>query len=519
VKINGKSFVLYTTLILLVAAVAGNAYIQSKSMIPAVGATTSGISPPPPPASGYSWSDSGTALQYMGINEVGTVVGLYAPNSVTVDESTPAYFYLTRDASSGSSVQSISLGFSLTICGGIGFEYPSCTLNAHLGFGLNEWDTWTWHIPIYSFTGLALTSESASAEDYTVDVSYPDVSYATMADIPSGEWDGPYTLLMTVKQKEPTSGSTVTVTKTVGGVTATATQTKTVTATATQTKTVTATSIPPTTVTKTVTATKTVGGAGETVTKTVTAAGSTATVTATKTVSGPTVTKTVAKPTVTVTQTKTVTATAIPTATPQSTATVYIERQSQSASPGNYFNIILKVEPGGRGVSSGEIHLSFDSTVMEIVDVEVGDLLGSNPLMGMKQIDNAAGTFGYALARSGSTPTTTPTGSFATVKLMAKSDAAPGRYTLTVTEASLADESFKDITGIRLQSGTVIVKAIPSDINGDSKVDYKDLAMLGASYGKSQGEFGFDSSTDLNNDGVVDYKDLAILGSIYGKAG
>ena len=56
------------------------------------------------------------------------------------------------------------------------------------------------------------------------------------------------------------------------------------------------------------------------------------------------------------------------------------------------------------------------------------------------------------------------------------------------------------------------------DVDGDNVVDYKDLAILGANYGKHQSDPDFNSAADLNGDGVVDYKDLAILGANYEKS-
>jgi hypothetical protein len=57
-----------------------------------------------------------------------------------------------------------------------------------------------------------------------------------------------------------------------------------------------------------------------------------------------------------------------------------------------------------------------------------------------------------------------------------------------------------------------------ADINKDGIVDYKDLAVLAASYGKSVGEPGFNPEADLNGDGLIDYKDLAILAFRYAGA-
>jgi len=53
------------------------------------------------------------------------------------------------------------------------------------------------------------------------------------------------------------------------------------------------------------------------------------------------------------------------------------------------------------------------------------------------------------------------------------------------------------------------------DINKDGKVDYRDLAILGAHYGATTSPPY--PAWDVNQDGKVDYKDLAILGAHYGE--
>jgi len=68
-------------------------------------------------------------------------------------------------------------------------------------------------------------------------------------------------------------------------------------------------------------------------------------------------------------------------------------------------------------------------------------------------------------------------------------------------------------------SGTATVTVVRSaDINGDHIIDYKDLGILGVSYGLSAGQPGFNPLADLNSDGVIDYKDLGILGAHYGES-
>ena len=191
---------------------------------------------------------------------------------------------------------------------------------------------------------------------------------------------------------------------------------------------------------------------------------------------------------------------------------------SQKVHPGKDFSVTISVDPKGRGISGGELNLSFDAAVMQIAKVTAGDLLGDSPIIGIEEIDNEAGRLKYALARKGVTPVPTPKGSFASITFTVKEDAKPGEYDLVITKMGLSDENFEDITEVKTEGGKVVIMPVlPGDVNGDGKVDYKDLAILGAAYGKSKGEAGYNAKADLNGDGKIDYKDLAILGANYGK--
>jgi len=201
-----------------------------------------------------------------------------------------------------------------------------------------------------------------------------------------------------------------------------------------------------------------------------------------------------------------------------SSSTVSIDPASQSVSAGDTFTVDVAVDPAGYGVSSGEINIAFDATVMQADSIESGDLLGVSPLVGVKEIDNVAGTIKYALARVGTTTLPTPPGAFATATFTVKSDAPIGTYDIDITTVGLADESFEDIPGITINDGVVKVIMLEGDINGDCVVDYKDLGILGATYGKSAGDADYDSRADINDDDTVDYKDLGILGAHYGES-
>jgi Ca2+-binding EF-hand superfamily protein len=59
--------------------------------------------------------------------------------------------------------------------------------------------------------------------------------------------------------------------------------------------------------------------------------------------------------------------------------------------------------------------------------------------------------------------------------------------------------------------------AIIGDINGDGKVDNKDLVLMAKAYGSKPGDANWDPRCDLNNNGVVDLTDLVTLAYHYGE--
>jgi hypothetical protein len=59
--------------------------------------------------------------------------------------------------------------------------------------------------------------------------------------------------------------------------------------------------------------------------------------------------------------------------------------------------------------------------------------------------------------------------------------------------------------------------AIIGDINGDGKVDNKDLVLLAKAYGSKPGDANWDPRCDLNSNGVVDLPDLITLAYHYGE--
>jgi len=67
-----------------------------------------------------------------------------------------------------------------------------------------------------------------------------------------------------------------------------------------------------------------------------------------------------------------------------------------------------------------------------------------------------------------------------------------------------------------LVDGWVKIKIL-GDINGDGKVDIKDVAVVAAAFGSYPGHDRWNPEADLNNDEKVDIKDVAMVASNFGK--
>lgn len=59
---------------------------------------------------------------------------------------------------------------------------------------------------------------------------------------------------------------------------------------------------------------------------------------------------------------------------------------------------------------------------------------------------------------------------------------------------------------------------VEGDVNGDGTVNIMDLASVGKSYGKREGESGYSPAPDLNNDDWIWVADLATVGKHYGES-
>jgi hypothetical protein len=67
------------------------------------------------------------------------------------------------------------------------------------------------------------------------------------------------------------------------------------------------------------------------------------------------------------------------------------------------------------------------------------------------------------------------------------------------------------------QRVNILIK-IPGDVNGDRKVDLKDVFAVGKAFGAIAGDPRYNPNLDINGDGRIDLKDYFIACKNYGKS-
>jgi endonuclease YncB( thermonuclease family) len=145
--------------------------------------------PPPLPEPNYTWVTTNETFYYVmyeGFNcSAGIVFGLCVPQNIELDRNYTIYIYVTRVLES-TNITLPQIPLCIDLCIGIGWK---CLYSKylHIGIGLFcRWDRWMWHIPLSFPCSLTLS------------VSYPNITYPSILNVPLGRWDGPYKAQFTI---------------------------------------------------------------------------------------------------------------------------------------------------------------------------------------------------------------------------------------------------------------------------------------------------------------------------------
>ena len=106
----------------------------------------------------------------------------------------------------------------------------------------------------------------------------------------------------------------------------------------------------------------------------------------------------------------------------------------------------------------------------------------------------------------------------------------PGATTPGVWTEAVYDVKVKNAQALQVSAGALpFSDTVPTvrdfgllrggDASNDNRVSLADLSILASSYGKAQGDTGYDGRADFSGDNRVSLADLSILASNYGRAG
>jgi hypothetical protein len=188
---------------------------------------------------------------------------------------------------------------------------------------------------------------------------------------------------------------------------------------------------------------------------------------------------------------------------------VYINPRSQFTYSGSQFTVNIEVMPAAWGISAADVQLSFDTENMQIVRIEPGDALGSNPILGMERIDNQAGTVSYALARVGKTASSGYNGVIAKVTFLT-AVGITGSFKINITSVGLANDTFEEIGGIELDGATVTVESIKSTVQ--VKVLPRDFSEVQGVNGFFYESYGDNRPSNTKNRSTAGAQRLSFVG-------
>ena len=157
-------------------------------------------------------------------------------------------------------------------------------------------------------------------------------------------------------------------------------------------------------------------------------------------------------------------------------------------------------------LSGAQFTLDFNPAVLEVADVNEGDLLnqdGSRTFFQVANIDNVRGELsGIRLARL-SNKSVSGSGVLLTVVFRAK---AVGDSSLTLRDVKLGDALGNQIPS-DVSTGSISVS--PSlDVTGDGHVNILDLVRVARHFGPASAA---PTGVDVNGDGTIDILDLILL--------
>jgi hypothetical protein len=203
---------------------------------------------------------------------------------------------------------------------------------------------------------------------------------------------------------------------------------------------------------------------------------------------------------------------------------VFVDPPAKTIMLGQNFTITVNVA-NITDLAGWQINVTFNPTVLNVerIYLPAGHIFeGLDPITPEPQIDNTDGYVIWCCLIGPSAPVDHFGGSgimcqieFVTIGL----GISPihldteGVFNTILVDPEAEDIPFRPIDGV----ANVLPSGLVGDINGDGKVDIKDLVLLTRAFGSYPSHPRWNSEADLNGDNKVDIKDLVLLIKNFGR--
>lgn len=175
--------------------------------------------------------------------------------------------------------------------------------------------------------------------------------------------------------------------------------------------------------------------------------------------------------------------------------------ESKRANTGKQIELTLSLK-NNPGIAGLAVSLKYDESVLTLVEVRKGDMFSGFDSGKNITWDESSNV--------------TADGTLATLVFSVADTAAPGDYAIQVIPRSCTDENVEDVTLTPVNGVVTVVDVVYGDVNGDGKIDMKDVVLLrkyivNYDYDTESSSVAVELGADANGDGKIDMKDVVLL--------
>lgn len=175
----------------------------------------------------------------------------------------------------------------------------------------------------------------------------------------------------------------------------------------------------------------------------------------------------------------------------------------------NFFDIKIDAKDD---IYALQFDIYYDPSLLNVIAVEEGDFFDQSNSYSFTNISKDIGKVMFANTLTGNQQGFSGHGSLAKIVI---ESIGRGTSDFDLRNAQFSDKNFGPVP-CYTESGSILIKSLPGDVNDDCIVNVFDLAVVGKSFGESLGDEYWNEEADLNGDWTVNIMDLATVGINFG---